>query len=366
MAITYRAVKGSNLTPTEVDTNFSDLVAVDALKAPLASPALTGVPTAPTAAADTSTTQVATTAFAKAEADAAQTAAQTYADGKVADNLTASTTVAPSKTAVNTALALKANYNAVATETGTSFTLISATHANRATYCTNGSAVTVTWDTGHGMTIGDQGVIYQNGAGAVSIVAGTGTVEVSPNVGLAAAVGASTTSIRGWLQWELVATNTLRITFRGIHRPFITLAKTGGVVSHAPGDTATNTLTTFVIPAGTFTSVDSWFEIFYGIERISGSGSLTCVIRLNSTTLNAISAPTAGSNFHATGRVVNINSLSVQKSGVVSSYIPDAGSAGGAFTENLAADVTLYVRATLSVGTDTFELKYLRINVFNP
>lgn len=34
-----------------------------ALKAPLASPALTGVPTAPTAAADTSTTQIATTAF---------------------------------------------------------------------------------------------------------------------------------------------------------------------------------------------------------------------------------------------------------------------------------------------------------------
>lgn len=42
------------------------------LKANLASPALTGTPTAPTAAADTSTTQIATTAFAKAEADAAQ------------------------------------------------------------------------------------------------------------------------------------------------------------------------------------------------------------------------------------------------------------------------------------------------------
>ena len=49
-------------------------------KAPLASPALTGVPTAPTAAANTNTTQVATTAFAKAEADAAQEAAEDYAD----------------------------------------------------------------------------------------------------------------------------------------------------------------------------------------------------------------------------------------------------------------------------------------------
>jgi len=54
------------------------------LKAPLASPALTGTPTAPTAAADTNTTQIATTAFAKAEADAAQAAAATDATDKVA------------------------------------------------------------------------------------------------------------------------------------------------------------------------------------------------------------------------------------------------------------------------------------------
>ena len=41
-----------------------------ALKAPLASPGLTGVPTAPTAAPGTNTTQVATTAFVAAAADA--------------------------------------------------------------------------------------------------------------------------------------------------------------------------------------------------------------------------------------------------------------------------------------------------------
>ena len=55
---------------------ITGLVADLALKAPLASPALTGTPTAPTAAADTSTTQIATTAFAKGEADAAQAASQ--------------------------------------------------------------------------------------------------------------------------------------------------------------------------------------------------------------------------------------------------------------------------------------------------
>ena len=50
------------------DANFSTTVTNSlALKAPLASPALTGTPTAPTAAADTNTTQVATTAYVQTE-----------------------------------------------------------------------------------------------------------------------------------------------------------------------------------------------------------------------------------------------------------------------------------------------------------
>jgi hypothetical protein len=50
------------------DANFSSSVTNSlALKAPLASPALTGTPTAPTAAADTDTTQVATTAYVQTE-----------------------------------------------------------------------------------------------------------------------------------------------------------------------------------------------------------------------------------------------------------------------------------------------------------
>jgi len=61
------------------------------LKAPLASPALTGTPTAPTAAADTNTTQIATTAFAKAEADAAQSAAEATAASALS-GVTAGTT----------------------------------------------------------------------------------------------------------------------------------------------------------------------------------------------------------------------------------------------------------------------------------
>lgn len=49
---------------------ITGLVAALALLAPLASPALTGTPTAPTAAGGTNTTQIATTAFVKAAIDA--------------------------------------------------------------------------------------------------------------------------------------------------------------------------------------------------------------------------------------------------------------------------------------------------------
>jgi hypothetical protein len=64
------------------DANYTTTITTAlGTKAPLASPALTGTPTAPTAAANTDTTQIATTAFAKAEADAAQSAAEATASG---------------------------------------------------------------------------------------------------------------------------------------------------------------------------------------------------------------------------------------------------------------------------------------------
>jgi hypothetical protein len=89
----------STATQTALDAKLASATAATtyetitnvALKAPLASPALTGVPTAPTAAADTNTTQIATTAFAKAEADAAQSAAESTASSALS-GVTAGTT----------------------------------------------------------------------------------------------------------------------------------------------------------------------------------------------------------------------------------------------------------------------------------
>ena len=48
---------------SEFDIEFNNLVTAVASKANIVSPAFTGVPTAPTASAGTSTTQIATTAF---------------------------------------------------------------------------------------------------------------------------------------------------------------------------------------------------------------------------------------------------------------------------------------------------------------
>ena len=66
--LTLRNTKGTPLTHAEMDANLSALDASISTKADQASPALTGTPTAPTAAVNTSTTQLATTAFVLGQA----------------------------------------------------------------------------------------------------------------------------------------------------------------------------------------------------------------------------------------------------------------------------------------------------------
>lgn len=66
---------------TAIATLTSTVNTALALKAPLASPALTGTPTAPTASAGTSSTQIATTAFAAGSFSAAATGYQILPSG---------------------------------------------------------------------------------------------------------------------------------------------------------------------------------------------------------------------------------------------------------------------------------------------
>lgn len=100
------------ITATATELNYTDGVTsaiqtqLDA-KAPLASPALTGTPTAPTAAVGTNTTQVATTAFVSAEiANDAPTKTGTGASGTWSISISgnaATATTATTANALNTA-----------------------------------------------------------------------------------------------------------------------------------------------------------------------------------------------------------------------------------------------------------------------
>jgi len=102
-------------------------------KAPLASPALTGVPTAPTAAADTSTTQIATTAFAKAEADAAQSAAEATASADATSKANAAQAAATSAAASDATTKANAAQSAAASDATTKANAAQAAAASDAT-----------------------------------------------------------------------------------------------------------------------------------------------------------------------------------------------------------------------------------------
>ena len=97
---------------TAVDQLNSTVTAALSLKAPLASPALTGVPVAPTAAAGTNTTQLATTAFVS-EANAGVLARTLANTGAIANNLATNYAplVSPALTGVPTAPNASVNTN---------------------------------------------------------------------------------------------------------------------------------------------------------------------------------------------------------------------------------------------------------------
>jgi hypothetical protein len=94
-------------TAQQAALDLKETVENVALKAPLASPALTGVPTAPTAAAATNTTQIATTAYVRAEVAALVNSAGATLDtlGEIA---TALGNDANLSTTLTTAIGLKA------------------------------------------------------------------------------------------------------------------------------------------------------------------------------------------------------------------------------------------------------------------
>ena len=180
------------------DANYTTTITTAlGTKAPLASPALTGTPTAPTAAADTNTTQIATTAFAKAEADAAQAAAEATAASDAttkanAAQAAAEATAAAANTAQqNGTTAFTAiNYNSVAKQvaatTGNIVTAAATTalswvaedyrSAKLVVKAKNGSHtqvsdLVVTLDTSNNVAVSEYGITYSNGTELAAVTA---------------------------------------------------------------------------------------------------------------------------------------------------------------------------------------------------
>lgn len=71
---------------TEIDTEFNNIAVAVETKANIASPALTGTPTAPTAASGNNTTQIATTAFVTAALQALYPVGSIYINAGVSTN----------------------------------------------------------------------------------------------------------------------------------------------------------------------------------------------------------------------------------------------------------------------------------------
>jgi hypothetical protein len=180
------------------DANYTTTITTAlATKAPLASPALTGTPTAPTAAADTNTTQIATTAFAKAEADAAQAAAisaaaadatskanaaQAAAEATVAAASYAQQNATPSFTAINYnsvaryVAATTGNIATAAATTAFSWTAVDFRSAKFVVKAKNGvhtqvSDLVVTLDTANNVAVSEYGITYSNGTELAAVTA---------------------------------------------------------------------------------------------------------------------------------------------------------------------------------------------------
>ena len=184
-----------------------------------ASPSLTGVPTAPTAAAATNTTQLATTAFV---GDAVSTAVGASVADAINDG---TTTIAPSQNAVFDALALKAPL-ASPTLVTPILGAATATTVNKLTLTAPATAATLTL--ANGSTLATAGAFSQT-------LTATGTTAVTlPTTGtLATLAGTETLTNKTLTSPTITGTGAIAGTFTGDLTGNITGAVTGNA------DTAT-------------------------------------------------------------------------------------------------------------------------------
>jgi hypothetical protein len=189
-------------TKTYVDT-------ADALKAAVASPAFTGTPTAPTAAAGTATTQIATTAFV-GTAVADLVASAPAALNTLNELATALGNDASFSTTITNALALKATKVELTEATLTAFNAKTTSYTLALSDSTNlvemdsssANTVTIPSDSTVAFPVGSAVDVFQRGTGQTTLVAGSGvTLLFTPGLKLRDRYSAATCIKRAANTW---------------------------------------------------------------------------------------------------------------------------------------------------------------------
>lgn len=323
--------------------------AADALKAPLASPTLTGVPAAPTAAVDTNTTQLATTAFVitQAYAKLASPALTGTPTAPTAAPATNSTQLAT--TAYADAIAvLKANL-ASPTFTGTA----TAPTINATTGATLGNASATTFDLASNLsgsndpivTFADAAVqIRPTGSGTINQWFGNiaaclgGSTSLGWSSGSSASASPDTTLIRDG------AANTLALKNGNNAQEYRVYGGNGGFISNV------KTVTELLTIAAAATTV--------GVTSIP-AGAILLGVSVRVTTV----IPTAATFTYATtvgGTALNTAAVSTAATST------DPGTAAGASYRAAATTITITPNLTPGAATGVVRLQYYYLQITPP
>ena len=304
---------------TQIDTKLATTTAASTY-APLASPALTGVPTAPTAAANTNTTQVATTAFVQTELTdligGAPGALDTLNElaAALSNDASYSTTIT---TALATKLPLAGGTMTGAIAMGTNKitglgTPTVGTDATTKTYV-DGVLIAPSNLTGPITSVGSAtSVAAQTGTGS-TFVMNTSPTLVTPVLGVATATSVNGTTIP--------STKTLVVTTDKLSAlAATTSAELAGVISDETGSGAlvfgtSPTLTTPVLGVATGTS----FNSITGLSSTTPVANGTAAVGVGTTTARGDHVhPTTGLGLTASGLNQFAATTSAQLAGVIS------------------------------------------------
>ena len=243
----------------------------------------------------------------------------------------------------------KAEYHAAAAETQ-AVILTAGAHADRRVDINSATPVAVTWNVGHGMSAGASGRLMQVSTGAITVSAGTGTVDRSPNVDAGAL---STTGVGSWIDWEYMGGDLLRVTGIGKAVPvagaYAMPVPVADVSSGAAGVDVV--LGDVMLPAlGANAEVECWLE-FDG----TGTGGRIWKLKLDGVG-TAGTLLTLSSITNSVGRIRlgfrNQNSTSIQ-AGQNSNVISGVGYGASGTVYTGAVDTSVPKRLTLILSKNT-------------